>query len=137
MQPVYTLLYDGSCPICSGQAKTIASLDTEHHIALLDLHSESVHQRFPHILPDDAQQEIHLIAPDGITTYRGAAAVRQTLLLLPLLRPAGMLMFLPGVMTIARPVYGWVAEHRYFLAGSKTDECEGGTCQPFEITGDR
>ncbi len=136
MQPVYTLLYDGACPLCTRQAKAIAALDTHNHIALLDLQNERVRQRFPHITPQAAQREIHLVAPDGTTTHRGAEAVRQTLLLLPLVRPAGLLMYLPGAMTIARPLYAWVARNRYRLTG-KSEECEGGTCQPFEGTSDR
>ena len=136
MQPVYTLLYDGACPLCTRQAKAIAALDTHNHIALLDLQNERVRQRFPHITPQAAQREIHLVAPDGTTTHRGAEAVRQTLLLLPLVRPAGLLMYLPGAMTIARPPLR-MGGPQSVSADGQIEECEGGTCQPFEGTSDR
>ncbi|MCU0495341.1 MAG: DUF393 domain-containing protein [Chloroflexaceae bacterium] len=122
----YALLYDGRCRFCTSQSENIARYDDEHKIALLDLNDPAVRARFPQITPEDAQREMHLVAPDG-TIYRGAAAVRQALLLLPALRGLGELMRIPGIMNIANPVYAFVARNRYLLGG-RTDTCDDGTC---------
>lgn len=131
----YTLLYDGACSICTSQAHSIATFDRRENIELLDINSDTARARFPRISPQDAQREIHLAAPDG-TLYRGAEAVRQTLLRLPILRGIGILMSLPGAMTVARPVYRWVARNRYRLSG-KPEECPDGACSLPTRTSDR
>ncbi|NJN67019.1 MAG: DUF393 domain-containing protein [Chloroflexaceae bacterium] len=122
----YTLLYDASCRMCAGQVGVVEAYDQAGRIELLDINSEEARMRFPQITPQDARRELHLAAPDG-TISRGAEAVRQTLLLLPLLRGLGRLMSLPGAMVLARPLYAWVARNRYRLGG-KTGPCDAGTC---------
>ncbi len=126
MPTSYTLLYDGKCRICTNQVELIAKYDDDRRIELLDLNQPSAQVRFPQISPEAAQRELHLVAPDG-TLYRGAAAVRQTLLLLPTLRGLGELMRLPGAMSLANPIYAWVARNRYLLGGYN-DTCDNGTC---------
>lgn len=121
----YTLLYDAACPICSGQAHNVRQFDHEQRIELLDINSSAARRRFPSISPEDAQREMYLAAPGG-KLYRGAEAVRQTLLLLPGLRGLGALMHLPGAMVLARPIYAWVARNRYRLSGGEEPQaCEG------------
>lgn len=122
----YTLLYDGNCRICTSQIQTVAHYDEHGRIELLDINSAEARARFPQITPEAAQREMHLAAPDG-TLYRGADAVRQTLLLLPAVRGLGELMRLPGVMTLAHPLYAWVARNRYWLGG-RTNTCDDGAC---------
>ncbi|MGQ9926157.1 MAG: thiol-disulfide oxidoreductase DCC family protein [Chloroflexaceae bacterium] len=125
--PRYTLLYDGGCRICTGQIGWIEAYNDGGWIEVLDMRSPEARARFPHVTPEDAQREVHLVAPDG-TLYRGADAVRETLLRLPGLRGLGELMRLPGAMLFARPVYACVAQNRYLLGG-RTDTCDDGTCQ--------
>lgn len=122
----YTLLYDGRCRICTSQVETITRFDDDKRIAVLDMNSAAAQARFPQVAPEDAQRELHMVAPDG-TIYRGAAAVRQTLLLLPALRGFGELMRLPGMMALANPIYAWVARNRYVLGG-RVEPCDDGTC---------
>lgn len=124
--PPYTLLYDASCRICTRQVRVVEEHDRAERVELLDINSEEARVRFPQITPQDARRELYLAAPDG-TLYRGAEAVRQTLLLLPPLRGLGRLMSLPGAMVLARPLYAWVARNRYRLGG-RTGSCEEGTC---------
>ncbi len=126
--PRYTLLYDGACRICTGQIGWIEAYNDAGWIEVLDMRSPEARARFPQVTPEDAQREVHLVAPDG-TLYRGADAVRETLLRLPSLRGLGELMRLPGAMLFARPVYAWVAQNRYLLGG-RTDACDDGACQP-------
>jgi predicted DCC family thiol-disulfide oxidoreductase YuxK len=125
---LYTLLYDAACPICSGQARNVRQFDRKRRIELLDINSSEARQRFPRIGPEDAQREMYLAAPGG-KLYRGVEAVRQTLLLLPGARGLGALMYLPGAMALAKPLYRWVARNRYRLSGREKEACEG-TCEP-------
>jgi predicted DCC family thiol-disulfide oxidoreductase YuxK len=123
----YTMLYDGNCRICRSQAQTIAGYNDDGLIEVLDMNTPDARARFPQVTPAMAQREMHLVAPDG-TLYRGAEAVRETLLRLPALRGLGELMRLPGAMGLARPLYAWVARNRYLLGG-RVESCEDGTCE--------
>jgi predicted DCC family thiol-disulfide oxidoreductase YuxK len=123
----YTMLYDGNCRICTGQAQTVAAYNDDGLIEVLDMNSAEARARFPQITPAMAQRELHLVAPDG-SLYRGAEAVRATLLCLPSLRGLGELMGLPGAMSFARPVYAWVARNRY-LFGGQPENCTDGACE--------
>lgn len=125
--PRYTLLYDGNCRICVGQADMVAAYNDAGMIDLLDMNSPAARARFPQVRPEDARRELHLVAPDG-TLHRGAEAVRQTLLRLPALRGLGDLMGLPGAMGLARPIYAFVARNRYLLGG-RADTCEDDLCR--------
>lgn len=121
------MLYDGNCRICTAQAQTVESYNDDGLIEVLDMNSRAAMARFPQITPAMAQRELHLVGPDG-SLYRGAEAVRETLLRLPSLRGLGELMHLPGAMSVARPLYAWVARNRYLLGG-RAEPCEDGACE--------
>src|SRR6266545_3733181 len=93
--PTYTLLYDDMCRICTAQARGLVRYDTDHRLALLAIDSPAARARYPQIAPQDAQRWMHIVGPDG-RTWRGADAVRQALLLLPLGRALGALLYPPG-----------------------------------------
>ena len=123
----YTMLYDGNCRICTRQADAVAAYNDEGLIEILDLNSPAARARFPQVTPEAAQRELHLVAPDG-ALHRGAEAVRETLLRLPSLRGLGELLRVPGAMSVARPLYAWVARNRYRF-GRTGEPCEGGSCE--------
>lgn len=123
----FTMLYDGSCRICTSQAHTVAAYNDDGLIELLDLNAPEAQARFPQVTPTAAQRELHLVAPDG-SMHRGADAVREILLRLPALRGLGELLHLPGVMSLARPLYALIAENRYRIGG-RAERCEDGTCE--------
>ena len=122
----YTMLYDGRCRFCTAQAEMVRSYNDAALIDVVDMNNPDILARFPQITPADTQRELHLVSPDG-TLYRGAEAVRETLLRLPSLRGLGELMRIPGAMLFARPIYAFVARNRYLLGG-RTETCDDGTC---------
>lgn len=123
----YIMLYDGNCRFCTRQAELVAGYNDDGMIEVVDMNTPEARARFPQVTPEAAQRELHLVGPDG-ALYRGAEAVRETLLRLPNLRGLGELMRLPGALTVARPVYAWVARNRYLLGG-RTETCDDGTCK--------
>jgi predicted DCC family thiol-disulfide oxidoreductase YuxK len=123
----YTLLFDGNCRICSGQAALVARYDPAGRIEPLDMNTPEARARFPQVSPAAARRELHLVGPDG-ALYRGPEAVRETLLRLPRLRALGQLMRLPGAMAIARPIYRLVARNRYLLGG-RAGACDDESCR--------
>ncbi|HMQ34388.1 MAG TPA: DUF393 domain-containing protein [Chloroflexaceae bacterium] len=125
--PRYTMLYDGACRMCARQARLVEAYNDGGLIEVLDMNSPEARARFPQVTPAMARRELHLVAPDG-GLFRGAEAVRETLLRLPSLRGLGELLGLPGAMSFARPVYAWVARNRYLLGG-RAEPCEDGTCE--------
>jgi predicted DCC family thiol-disulfide oxidoreductase YuxK len=125
--PTYTLLYDSDCRICTAQARQLLRYDSEQRIALLPLASSATHTRYPQITPEDAQRWMHIVGPDG-RVWRGAEAVRLTLLLLPLGRVLGALLYLPGAMRLAHPLYDWFASNRYRFGGYTATQCDGDAC---------
>jgi predicted DCC family thiol-disulfide oxidoreductase YuxK len=125
--PTYTLLYDDMCQICTAQARGLVRYDTDHRIALLAIGSPAAQARYPQIAPQDAQRWMHIVGPDG-HIWRGADAVRQALLLLPLGRALGALLYLPGAMRLAHPLYDWFARNRYRFGGVTADACDGDAC---------
>ena len=72
----------------------------------------------------EAEQAMHLIAPSGVV-WSGAAAARELLRLLPLLRPLAWLFRIPGVMLVAERVYRWVARRRHRF-GCDSSACKRG-----------
>lgn len=123
----FTMLYDGSCRICTSQASTVAAYNDDGLIELLDLNAPAAQARFPQVTPAAARRELHLVAPDG-SLHRGAEAVREILLRLPALRGLGELLRLPGAMSLAGPLYAFIAENRYRIGG-RVEECADGTCR--------
>jgi predicted DCC family thiol-disulfide oxidoreductase YuxK len=121
------MLYDGACRICVRQAQMVRAYNDDGRIEVLDLHSAAAQARFPQVRPEDARRELHLVAPDG-TLHRGAEAIREILLRLPALSGLGQLLRLPGMMSLARPLYAFVADNRYLLGG-RADACEGDVCR--------
>ncbi len=122
----YTMLYDGNCRMCRQQAEWVAMYDEQRQIELLDANSTAARERFPQISHEEAMGQLHVVGPDG-TIYRGAEAVRELLLRLPALRGLGELMSLPGALTVAEPIYNFIARNRYLFGGNPV--CDDGSCR--------
>ncbi|BFM50761.1 DUF393 domain-containing protein [Marinomonas sp. THO17] len=60
-----TIFYDGKCPLCAAEMKSLAKFDTKHQLVLEDLHADDFPQRFPHIDPVAADKILHGQLEDG------------------------------------------------------------------------
>jgi predicted DCC family thiol-disulfide oxidoreductase YuxK len=121
------VLYDGRCGFCRARVNQLQWLDGGGgRLAYLSLHDPEVAQRYPDVSPERLLEEMCVVDRRG-RRHWGAGAVRYLSRRLPRLWWLAPLMHLPGVMLVARPVYGWVSRNRYLLGG-KVEECPDGAC---------
>lgn len=113
-------LYDGKCSLCQKTKTTFQKLDWNQKIEWISL------QEFEgkHFSAVELRRELHIILPNG-TVLKGFDAVRKILLKSPPTLLVGLLLYIPFIPIIGRPIYRWIAKNRYkFL----TDTCAEGSC---------
>src|SRR5216683_2103458 len=89
-----TLIYDGECGFCRRSVDWVRRRDREHRLVLLPFQDEDRVARLGIPLPALAAA-MHLVRPDG--------------------RVPAWLFRVPGVLPVARRVYGWIARQRRCL----------------------
>ncbi len=110
-----TLIYDGSCPLCSGAIGWIRENEIENSFTLLLCQAEETASRFPDIERAACMNAMHLVLPDG-TVLVGEQALPEVFTRLKHYRFAVLLFKLPGARTISRVSYQWFADRRYKIA---------------------
>jgi predicted DCC family thiol-disulfide oxidoreductase YuxK len=108
------LIYDGTCPICSGTAKWIRDNATDGSFDLLPCQSLRDGER-PGVKRADCLQAMHLVLPDG-TVLIGEQALPEIFTRLRKYRFAGALFKLPRAAALSRIAYRWFASRRYRIA---------------------
>jgi predicted DCC family thiol-disulfide oxidoreductase YuxK len=120
------VLYDGSCRLCTSQAKNLSKL-SKGKVVPKALQTELKH--FPNLSQAEALKEMKLIDEHG-RVYGGAEAIVKLInygqpILGKLLYP----FYIPGIRQLANMSYAWVAKNRYKLFGKMPDDaCEDGAC---------
>jgi predicted DCC family thiol-disulfide oxidoreductase YuxK len=111
--PVWTVVYDGLCPLCIRTMTVLDALDWRHRLAFVDLERDwgRAAALAPGLSAGAARHAMHVVAPDG-TVYRGYAAFRRLASVLPLLWPLAPLMALPLADRVGSAVYDGVARNR-------------------------
>lgn len=115
METWTTLIYDGSCGLCTESIGWIRWLDSGHRIETLPYQNPEVWRRYPTLDPAAAEQSVQCVAADG-TVYSGALAVREVLSQLPALQPLTIAWRLPGVPPLLSMLYRRVSEHRHGIS---------------------
>ena len=110
-----TLIYDGTCPICSGTAQWIERNEQEDAFEMMPCQSGSLGGQYPGISFDECMQAMHLVLPDG-RVLAGERALPEVFTRLKKYRAFALLFRLPGAGTISRIVYRWFAPRRYAIA---------------------
>lgn len=118
------LVYDGNCPFCSAAVRILKVADLFDVATPVDYNSvEDVKALSPTLTSEAVRSEIFLVESDG-TAYGGFEALRRICLSMPMLYPALILVYFPG-MGLAGPVlYRWTSRNRYLLSGV----CQGERC---------
>jgi predicted DCC family thiol-disulfide oxidoreductase YuxK len=111
----HVVLYDDECPLCTFQMKVLTWLDWFHVMTLLPLSDPAARLAAPLLTREDLLEAIHCVTPTG-RIYRGARCFRFLGLRMPLLVPAGLLLWIPGVIWIAERINVWISRNRYLLS---------------------
>ena len=111
---VFTVLYDGDCPLCRTSVSRLTKWDREGVFEFLPAQDETVSGRFPGIAPTALSGSLHLVSEDG-ESWVGAEAVEQIIRLLPGWRWSAWAFRLPFGRPFAQRVYRWIAKNRYRL----------------------
>jgi len=117
----YTLVYDGTCRMCTKLANALRKWDHQREIEVVPSQELGVMARFPWIPARAFSEAIQLVGPGG-ATWQGAQAVEQLLHVLPRGRWIAWVFRIPFVRALADRVYRWVARNRYHLGCG--DHCQ-------------
>jgi predicted DCC family thiol-disulfide oxidoreductase YuxK len=118
----HVLLFDSDCPLCTFQSRLLSRLDWFRVVEMVPLKDERASALAPGVTREDLLEAIHCVTPAG-RIHRGARAIRFLGLRIPLLLPAGLVLWIPGVIQIAEIVYRFVSRHRLFF--SRIFGCKG------------
>lgn len=103
--------YDDRCGFCRGWVRRLCALDWLALATFRPISEFSLEHERPGLSRQILAEAMCCVRPDG-RVESGARAVRFLALRLPLLCPLGLLLWLPGVMWLADPVYRWVSRRR-------------------------
>jgi predicted DCC family thiol-disulfide oxidoreductase YuxK len=108
--------------MCSFQMKTLTWLDWFNALAFIPLSNPKAAEIAPSLGREELLEAIHCVTPEG-RIYRGARCIRFVGMRLPLLIPAALFLWIPGVIWVAERVYMWISRNRHLL--SKIFGCKG------------
>lgn len=118
----HLVLFDSDCPLCTFQMKSLTWLDWLDKVRFIPINSERAAEIAPDLSREDLMEAIHCVTPEG-TIHRGARAIRFLGLRMPLLVPAGLFLWLPGVIWVAEKAYQFISRNRLFF--SRVFGCQG------------
>lgn len=110
-----TLIYDRSCPICSGIVEWIEQNEQEGAFEMMPCQSDSRGARYPDIDFEACMRAMQLVLPDGQVLV-GEQALPEIFRRLRRYRAAALAFKLPGAETLSRILYRWFALRRYKIA---------------------
>ncbi len=120
---VWTLVYDGYCPLCIRTMTQLDALDGARRLRYVDLERDSAQAcaLMPGVSLESMREEMAVVTPEG-RVLRGFFAFRKVSQRLPVLWVLVPLMFAPGAEWVGTRVYAWVAANRARRL------CDGDTC---------
>jgi predicted DCC family thiol-disulfide oxidoreductase YuxK len=117
----YTVVYDGTCKVCTRLANVLRRWDKPLCIEVVASQTPGVPARFPWIPAKAYAEALQMIGPGG-RTWSGAAAVEQILKVLPKGKLIAWIFSIPFMRAIADRFYRWFARNRYHLGCG--DHCQ-------------
>jgi predicted DCC family thiol-disulfide oxidoreductase YuxK len=119
------VIYDGNCGICTAQVARLPWWDCQDKLSYLSLHDPRVGERYPDLTHEQLMQEMVIVDRHG-GRHAGPYAFRYLTCRLRRLWWLAPVLYFPGAMLLARPLYRWVARNRYRCSRRKA--CADGTC---------
>lgn len=110
----YTVVYDGTCKVCTRLAGVLRRWDRGHEIEVVPSQAPGVMARFPWIPAHAYVEALQMVGPGG-RTWSGAAAIEQILDVLPKGKLISWVFSIPFVRVLADRFYKWFARNRYRL----------------------
>jgi predicted DCC family thiol-disulfide oxidoreductase YuxK len=120
---VWTVVYDGYCPLCIRTMTQLDALDGARRLRSVDLEREweRVEELVPGVSREQMREEMAVVTPEG-RVLRGFFAARELSRRLPALWVLMPVLFAPGAEWVGTRVYAWVAANRARRL------CEGDSC---------
>lgn len=110
----YTVVYDGTCNVCTRLAGLLRRWDRRHEIEVVPSQAPGVMARFPWIPAHAYVEALQMVGPGG-RTWSGAAAIERILDVLPKGKLISWVFRIPFVRGLADRFYKWFARNRYRL----------------------
>jgi predicted DCC family thiol-disulfide oxidoreductase YuxK len=111
----YTVIYDGTCGVCTRMVKMLDSWDPHHELEIIASQSAGVRERFPWIPAGAYAESVQVIRTSDGKTWQAAAALEELLKVLPKGRSVSWLFNVPFARPVADKFYGWFARNRYSM----------------------
>jgi len=117
------VLYDGLCPFCRRTVRVLAAMDLFRRLEFVDFRALNlVEYGQTHgvtLTAEALDSEMYVMS--GGKSYGGFEGYRQMALSIPALWPLVPFLFLPGMATIGKWVYGYIAHNRLALVKCDSD----------------
>ncbi len=136
VQPSLRVLYDGACPRCRASMALLSAADPDRLLEPVDLTAVDVSRIDPRLTHEKCMQSMHVISSTGVIAV-GFDAMRTLAVRLPLFWPLGFLGFFPGVASLGRRGYNWLAAIRPRDATCNDDVCGLHSPAPRTVPRDR
>ena len=111
----YTLVFDGTCKVCSRLANTVRRWDRDSRIEVIPSQTGGLRARFPWIPARAYAEAVQLIQCPSGRTWQGAAAIEALLDILPRGKLISWIFSIPFARKLADRFYRWFARNRYRL----------------------
>lgn len=124
VKPKAIVLYDGDCGFCK---KGVANLKLLDWFGALSYHNardwDGIPPNSANLDRDHLLVEMHVLTPDRTKAHAGFYAFRWIAGRLPTLWPLWPFLYIPGVPSIGRKFYRWIAKNRFKLVPCGNGEC--------------
>lgn len=117
----YTVIYDGTCRVCTRSVKMLDSWDRNHELEIIPSQAPGTRQRFPWIPAGAYAESVQVIRTSDGRTWQAGAALEELLKVLPKGRSVSWLFKIPFARPLADSLYGWFARNKYKMGCS--DHC--------------
>lgn len=120
---VYTVFYDGMCPICKRARRNLERFDWLGRLQYADIHDRARAQAdLPSVTYADMLRQMYVKRPDG-RFFGGYEAFRALAAVLPVSWLLVPFMWLPGAAFVGKRVYKFIARNRFRYAKCDDEFC--------------